>query len=1120
MKKGSTRKRNSAAFDFYRKLKGKVILMTILSVLLFPMTIVASEAAVGLESAQQASITVTDFVVDDEGAPMVGVTIVEEGTTNGVITDVDGRYTITVRSSSSELTVQQQNIVKGKVTDQQGEPLPGVTITIDGTTRGVITDIDGTYSINTSPTDKLIFSFVGMEEQIVEVENQTTIDIILLEKVDELEEVTVVAFAKQKKESVIASVSTVNPEELKVPSSNLTSALAGRIAGIISYQRSGEPGQDNADFFVRGVTTFGTGKSNPLILIDGIELTVNDLARLDPDDIASFSVMKDANATALYGARGANGVILVTTKEGREGKLKISARIENSFSKATKEIELADAVTYMRLNNEAVLTRDPLSPRPYSIEKIENTILGANPMVYPNVDWKKMMLRDVATNPRANLSISGGGNIARYYVSASLSQDNGILKMDKRSNFNNNIDLKKYSVRSNINLNLTKTTEMIVRMHGTYDDYQGPLTGGSGLYEMIMKTSPSLFPPYFEKDEANEFTNHVLFGNHTGGGWLNPYAEMLKGYQHYNTTLLLSQIELHQNLDFLLKGLTARALFNTTRYSHFSLQRQYNPYYYRIGAYDKSTDKYMLQPLNLESGTEYLSYNEGGKNIYSTIYFEGAAQYNQTSKDKRHAVSGLLVFTLRERISGNAGSLQLSLPFRNLGLAGRATYAFDNKYFTEFNFGYNGSERFAQNERFGFFPSMGLGYIVSNEDFFDPWKNIITKLKLKATYGSVGNDQIGSDNDRFFYLSEVNLNDGNRSKYFGTNFAYGKNGVSIRRYEDAAITWERSYKQNYGIELGLIDKFELQVDYFRENRTNILQERASIPSTMGLQATPQSNIGKAQGSGIEVMLDYSQNFTNDMWLSIRGNFTYATARYKLYEEPTYELTPWRRFTGQKLSQNYGYIAERLFVDDEDVRNSPLQMFGEYTAGDIKYKDINMDGVIDSRDIVPIGYPQSPEIIYGTGFSFGYKGIDISAFFQGSARSSFWINPNAITPFIDGASTSNALLQVIADDHWSEANRDIHAFWPRMANKIINNNVQTSTWWMRNGTFLRLKNVELGYTIPNKLTKSMYIEGFRIYVSGTNLFTLSNFKLFDPEMAGNGLGYPVQRVFNVGFNINF
>ncbi|MDR1666877.1 MAG: TonB-dependent receptor [Bacteroidales bacterium] len=1026
-------------------------------------------------------------------------------------------------------TLAAQNVVTGMITDENGEPLPGAIVQVQGSPRSVATDVDGSFSISVKPEDALVVTFLGYETQTIPVGSQREVAVQLKPKANELDEVTVVAFGKQKKESVVASITTISPAELKVPSSNLTTARGGRISGIIAYQRSGEPGQDNADFFVRGVTTFGTGKSNPLILIDGVELSTDDLSRLNTDDIASFSVMKDANATALYGARGANGVVLVTTKSGVEGKAKLSVRFENSFSAPTQKIELADPITYMQLHNEAVRTRNPLGVLPYSNEKIANTGTG-NPYAYPATDWNSLLFKDYTSNQRLNLNISGGGKVARYYVAASYNNDSGVLNVDNRNNFNNNINLKKYLLRSNVDINLTKTTEMVVRLHGTFDDYEGPLDGGQELYKKAMRSNPVLFPAYYPPDAANQHTQHILFGNATTADYINPYADMVKGYKDYSKTLVLAQLELKQDLDFLIKGLSVRGLFNTTRYSYFDVSRYYTPFYYNIpaGGYDKYTDTYKLAALNEDGGKEWLEYQEGQKDVSSTIYYEAAVQYNNTFADD-HTVSGLLVFTGREELVGNASKLQLSLPSRNIGLAGRLTYAYKSKYFVEGNFGYNGSERFSENERFGFFPSGGVGYLISNEPFWEPLKKTVSKLKLKGTYGLVGNDAIGSSEDRFFYLADVNMDNADRAMSFGTEFlsptGYTRNGISISRYADPYITWETAYKQNYGIEIGLFEKIDIMADYFRENRKNILQARASIPTTMGLQAEPLSNIGESFGQGIDVSVDYSHSFSKDLWLLFRGNFTYAVSEYRVYEEPDYPDAPWLSHKGQGLKQEYGLIAERLFIDEADVNNSPKQTFGEYGAGDIKYKDINMDDVIDFRDFVPMGYPSVPEIVYGFGFSVGYKGFDFSAFFQGSARSSFWIDANNISPFLDtdgntGVHSQNALMQVIADNHWSEDNRNPYALWPRLTDHQIYNNTQMSSWFMRNGAFLRMKTAELGYTLPERLTKKLHMELVRFYLSGSNLLTFSNFKLWDTEMSGEGLGYPVQRVINLGVNISF
>lgn len=1036
---------------------------------------------------------------------------------------------ISNRTHHDFLEILQNNRVKGKVTDTNGEPLPGVTISVAGTPRGVITDIDGTYTIEVRPADKLIFSFIGMDNQTIEVGSNTIIDVILRDRSEMLEEVQIVAFGKQKKESVVGSIETINPSELKVPSSNLTTALAGRLSGLISYQRSGEPGHDNAEFFVRGVTTFGYKKS-PLILIDGIELTTTDLARLQPDDIESFSIMKDATATALYGARGANGVILVTTKEGEEGAIKINVRYEKSSSMPTQMIKIADPITYMQLHNEAVLTRDPLGGRVYSMDKIKMTQQShRNSMVYPAINWTEEMFTNYSLNDRFNFSANGGGKVARYYLAATFNTDNGILKVDKRNNFNNNVKFNRISLRSNININATESTEIIVRFNSNFDDYKGPIDGGETLFRKALQTNPVLYAPYYEPDLNNQNTKHILFGNAgRDANYLNPYADMVKGYKDESRSAIMATVELKQNLDFITEGLSARVMGNTTRHSFYNVSRAYKPYYYSLGSYDPQLNRYTLTELNPDEGTQYLEYSEGDKEISTSTYFEGAINYNQTFHD-RHTISGLLVGIMRESIYANAGNLQESLPYRNLGLSGRFTYAYDNKYFTEFNFGYNGSERFAANERFGFFPSIGLGWLVSNENFWNPNNSFVNKLKLKATYGLVGNDAIGSAEDRFFYISQVNMNDGSRGGSFGQNFTEHLNGISINRYSNAQISWETARMTDIGIELGLFDFIEFQADYFHEYRTNILMDRSQVPSSMGLQAPLRANIGEASSRGVDMSLDIQHFFNHDFWITSRANFTYATSKYEVYEELDWVSAglPWRSWVGLPIGQPMGYIAERLFVDEADIAVSPSQsIFGEYMGGDIKYRDINDDGVIDENDKVPIGYPTTPEIIYGFGASLGYKALDFSFFFQGSARSSFFIDPSKTAPFInlgewDGKIGNNALLQAYADDHWSENNRNLYATWPRLSAQVVENNIQTSTWFLRNGAFLRLKSVELGYTLPtNSFTDRMHIASLRFYVSGTNLLNISAFKLWDVEMGGNGLGYPIQKVFNVGLNVNF
>ncbi|WP_118193832.1 TonB-dependent receptor [Albibacterium indicum] len=1055
---------------------------------------------------------------------------------SSVLTPKDLAYTIvdkTVvvrprpRSTVPTYEKRSQQSVSGVVQDSLGVTLPGASVMIKGTNVGTQTDGSGRFSFPALDEDVvLVVSFTGFVTQEVPRRGRTSITVVLKEDPAELGEVVVVAFGTQKKTDMVGAVTTIKPSDLRVPSSNLTTALAGQAAGVIAYQRSGEPGQDNADFFIRGVTSFGTGKVDPLILIDGVELGVTELARLRPDDIESFSIMKDATSTALYGARGANGVIFVTTKQGKEGTPTISFRAESSLSEPTANVELADPVDFMKLYNDALISRNPFEPPLYSQEKIDATEQGLHPILFPAVDWRDELFKDQTFNHRYNLNVSGGGKVARYYVAGSYAQDNGVLKVNGINNFNNNINLKSYTLRANVNIDLTKSTELIVRLNGNFDDYVGPIEGGSAIYNKVIRTNPVDFAPYYPIDDSHRHIQHIMFGGLADRSFLNPYADMVKGYKDYTRSLMMAQMELKQDLSAITEGLNVRAMFNTNRISRFDIERSYKPFFYDLEYFDRRTGDYEIYSFNETSGTEFLDFgvNEGLRQQSSVFYMETALNYARVFNEK-HSWSGLLVAIMRSNMDAKASSLQLSLPSRNLGVSGRATYAYDSRYFLEFNFGYNGSERFHENKRWGFFPSAGVAWSISNEKFWEPMKNTINNFRIRGTYGLVGNDEIGSASDRFFYLSEVNMAAGNRGFTFGREGGRSISGVNVTRYANEGVTWETSYKSNLALELGLFNKVNIQADFFSERRTNILMNRADIPTTMGLTAPVRANVGEASGRGMDISLDYSHSFQNGMWLQARANYTYATSKYRVYEEPVYEREWWKSRIGQPLGQLYGYIAERLFVDDAEVQNSPQQNFGSQNiAGDIKYKDINGDGQITTLDQVPIGFPTVPEIVYGGGFSFGWKGFDLSMFLQGSAQSSFWTGgvvdgvagPINVQPFVGG----KQVLQAFADSHYSLDNPDIYALWPRLSTENQANNMQLSTWWLNDGSFLRLKQVELGYSIPEHLTKRISAKNLRFYLSGTNLFLLSGFKLWDIEMGGNGLGYPLQRVVNLGVNMTF
>ena len=1011
----------------------------------------------------------------------------------------------------------QGHLISGTIVDAQGISLPGVTVLEQDSANGVVSDLDGNYILTTSSSSAtLVFSYIGFETKIIAIANKRYLDVILSESAEALEEVQVVAFQKQRKNSVIGSINTIKPAELNQPNSNLTASLAGRISGVISYQRSGEPGADNAEFFVRGVTSFGYSNS-PLILIDGLEVTTNDLARIEPDNIASFSVMKDATATSLYGARGANGVILVTTKEGKKGKAKVAFRYENKFSAPTQITSFLDGVSYMELYNSALRMRDPSAPLYYSKNKIEATRNTPDPNIYPNLNWYDELFKNNTINKKFNLNVNGGGDVSQYYLSVSHTNDTGLLKVDPLNNFNNNIDINRSNLRANVNINLTNTTKISVKFNSFFERYNGPIDSANDIFGKVMQANPVNFPKYYTFDNQFSQYNHTLFGNKGNGGFPNPYADMVRGYKDRFSSTILSQVQIKQELDFITEGLSFRALVAVKSYSATENQRSFNPFYYGIA--ESETELGLVNRIyQIQEGTEFLSNNNTSNAVNSNYYYEFTTQYDRFFNDK-HQVGGLLVFNFNEALNKYSNSsVFASLPARNMGISGRGTYGYDDRYFVELNFGYNGSEKFAENHRFGFFPSAGLGWIVSNESFFEKTFPSISLLKLKYTFGLVGNDNIGSS--RFFYLSDVNLGDGGRGYAWGADYNNYYNGYNINSYPNADVTWEVAEKTNYGVELGIKERLVLQLDYFIENRKKIYEERPVYPDTAGLTSVVSSNSGQVQSKGLDIAIDYNQSFANGFYLTARGTFTYATNEVVVKNEPQYPFG-YLSAIGYHTNQPRGYIAERLFIDQEDILNSPEQFNGlssnenAYLPGDIKYKDLNGDGKISELDKAPIGDPFVPEIVYGFGASMGYKNIDFSFFFQGAAKSSFFIQPTNIAPFIN---ERNA-LNIISDNHWSENNPDPYAFWPRLSTEEVNNNNQDSTWWLRDGDFLRLKSIELGYTLPEQWLKIKNLRT-RFYASGLNLFTISKFNLWDNEMGGNGLGYPPQRVMNLGLQINF
>ena len=858
----------------------------------------------------------------------------------------------------------------GKVLDETGAGIPGASIVVKGSTRGVTTDVDGSFEFEVAAADVLQISYLGYETQEITVGAQTNITVQLKPQVSELETVTVVAYGKQRKESIIGAINTIDTDELRVQSGQLSSNLAGKLAGVVVMQRSGEPGK-SADFWIRGVNTFGEN-NKPLILVDGIE---REMDLVDVDDIASLSILKDATATALYGVRGANGIVLITTKRGSEGAAKVSVKAEFGLTQPVKVPEMANAEQWIDYYNE-ISTYEEGSIKPIDDYQKQMYLSGADPDLYPNVDWMDAIYKNLAMTGRVNVSASGGNKNVRYYVGGSYYTEGGMFNMADNNNYNAQMNFNRFSFRSNIDINITKSTELGLSLSTQYTSKNKP--GGvnsdvnNDFYAYAMRTTPISNPTIY--------SDGTLAVPPEGGGAVNVYNMLnYQGYTKDNRTMAQSLISLTQDFsDIITEGLKVNAKFSWDIDSNNSITRKYNPNQYHATGRD---DQGNLMFDQIVTGTGYMSLDYVYPKGWTTINFEASATYDRVFADD-HRVGALFLFNMRSKSMLRPTSYLEAWPYRNIGIAGRVTYAFRDKYFAEFNFGYNGSENFAPGKRFGFFPSYAIGYMISNESFWEPLRDKINILKIRASYGTIGNDQIGGGR-RFAY--NTTLETGAYGFNFGTNAPASHtpplNGITTKDYGNPDVTWEEATKADVGIELGLYDMLRIQADYFYEKREGIFIQRESQPSVVGTRVQQYVNLGRMRNQGFDMSLEFDKNINKDLWISARGNFTYNRTK-KLYDDKPDQIWKYQNKAGFANNQQFGLIAEGLFESEEDIANSPKQDFGTVRVGDIKYRDINGDGVVNTFDQVAIGYTTVPEINYGFGVSLGWKGLDVSVFFSG------------------------------------------------------------------------------------------------------------------------------------------
>jgi TonB-linked SusC/RagA family outer membrane protein len=1005
----------------------------------------------------------------------------------------------------------QEILVRGLVEDERGQPIPGAGVKVKGILTSTSTDVNGSFSITVPSQESiLVFTYVGYDTKEVIVSKQKNMVVKLKPSENALEEVAVVGFGTQRKVSLIGAQSTINPSELKQPVASITQSLAGRIAGVVGVQRSGEPGRSGADIWIRGIATFGGNSSSPLVLVDGVERSIDNI---DPEDIESFTVLKDASGTAVYGVRGANGVVIVKTKTGKVGAPSILLDYNEGLSTFTKRPELADGLTYMNMANEASVGRS--GPVLFSADYISKTASGKDPLLYPNVNWMDEIFNKTSRNRRANLNASGGADKAQYYVSLAYYNEAGFLKTDDLQQYNSSLDYKRYNFTSNLNLKLTSTTKLDLGLQGyaSLGNYPGEST--QNIFGTAMDISPVIYPVMYP--------GNFIPGVASNGGQRNPYADLTRrGYRTEFKNQIYSNIRLSQDLSMLTNGLSATAMFAFDSYNeNFTGRHKRESTYFPQNLPGTDSPYNADGTLNLQetftSNGNYLSFDaarQGNRRMYT----EGALNYDNAFG--KHRIGALILGYTQDYTDAFAGDFTSSIPERQVGLAARATYSYADRYFAEFNFGYNGSELFAPGNRYGSFPAFGIGWIPSNEKFWDPIKNTISFLKFRYSDGVTG---IGKINGRrFAYLTLVADN--------ATGYQYGKGfsgmgGINVTDY-GVAIQWAQSRKQDLGMEIRTLNNnLSLIVDLFKEKRTGIFLQRESIPGFIGITNSPYGNLGIVDNRGLDATLQYNVKI-GGVDLGLMGNITYNRDKLLQDDRPT-QRYPWMSHLGNSVLSRYGYVAEKLFDSQAEIDASAVPgSKSSILPGDIKYKDLNNDGLINDYDKTKIGNGDVPNLVYGFGFTASYKGFALSTLFQSLQNADILLGGSGISPFSGDAGSNNTYSNIT--DRWTPENPSQNVFYPRLAygGAQNTNNSQESSWWVKDVSFIRLKSAQLSYNLPKALSSKMKVGNVAVYLIGTNLLTFSKFKLWDPELntsvngRANGTMYPMTANLSLGLNVKF
>jgi len=994
-------------------------------------------------------------------------------------------------------TVSAQKMVTGKVTGAaDGKPLAEVNVVVKGTPIGTTTNPDGTYAIKAEKNATLVFTYVGYEIQQIPVSDISQLNVAMKQQSSTLGDVVVVGFGKQKKISVTGAISSVPVNNLqRIATPSLSNALAGSMPGIITRQSSGEPGYDGAAVFIRG---FGTwANRSPLILVDGVERDINNL---NTQEIESFSILKDASATAVYGVRGANGVILITTKRGRVGRPQVVFRTENASLTAMRLPDYINGYEYAGLINEA-LNNDNL-PLRYTPEELQKFKDHSDPYLYPDVNWTDAVLKKNTFQSINNLSVTGGNEIIKYYTNVGYTILNGIYKQDPDNAYKTNAQMKRYNFRSNVDINVSKTISLELGVGGIIQKGNYPGTPAPDIFNALKITSPINYPK-INPDGS-------IAGASTSYLQNNPWGLVTRaGYTRQDRNTLQGTFGGKWDLSSLVtNGLSVRGLFSYDHWYAASTDRK-KPYAIKqyLGKDNNGNDRYSDPPIREEQPMGFNVINAANRAIYTEV----AVNYNRSFGD--HNVTGMILGNRREYIDLTADNTIKNLPYRRQGLAGRITYNYKNRYLAEVNAGYNGSENFPEGKQYGFFPSVSAGWVISNENFWHV--DAISNLKIRGSYGQVGNDQIGGR--RFLFLTTINRS--------GQSYLFGDNQRFYQGFDEAQIgnddvSWEVATKSNIGLDMELFKgTVTLQVDAFKENRTGILIQRGVIPRVTGYYpwTLPYANLGKARNSGIDALLEVKHTTHSGFYYNFRGTFTYARSICTQNDDPIPKYA-YQSFVGQPIDQPLGLVALGFFKDQSDIDKSPKQNFMEAVKpGDIKYQDTNGDNVIDDYDRVPIGYPRTPQMVYGAGASFGYKGFELSFFFTGVAQTSLFVDGASMYAFQMGLGTYN-IMREYYDNRWTPQTPD--AKYPRVSPMQNPNNNRTNTMFLQDAGYLRLKSAEVAYNIHLKQGRRAGLESIRVFINGYNLMTWDKIKVIDPESDYGTGGYPLQRSVNFGTQLTF